>query len=155
MSLAPTTDATVVLLDQAEAQRLTAEIKSYAGVLWQKLKLAHDGQAWRALGYPSFVAYCETEFDMRKSQAYRLLHHADTLAELAEAAGLDSPMGENLSERTTRNLDVPAAAAAVADRVADLPDDATDAGPHPTEHEWAMGGLWDRMLTRRVDLEAS
>ena len=28
-------------------------------------------------------------------------------------------------------------------------------GPHPTEHEWAMGAVWDRMLARRCHLEAS
>lgn len=117
-----------VLMNEDEARKITADIKAWAGTLWKKLKEAHDGQAWRALGYSSWRDYIDTEFDMGKSQAYRLIAHANAVYELAEAAGLDpevSPMGDTLSERTTRALDIDEVCTAVRDAVMDLPRDAT------------------------------
>lgn len=117
----------LVLLDEAEARKLTAEIKSYAGVLWQKLHQAHEGQAWRAMGYPSWSAYIAAEFDISRSRGYQLVSHAKAVQELAEAVGAEvSTFVDTLTEGQTRNLDVPAAAAAIADRAAELPEDATD-----------------------------
>jgi len=106
-----------VLMTEDEARIITADIKAWAGTLWQKLKQAYDGQAWRALGYGSWRDYIDTEFDMGKSQAYRLLTHANAVYEIAEAAGLDpdelSPAGDTLTERVTRDLDVEAVVEAV------------------------------------------
>lgn len=49
MSLAPTTDATVVLLDQAEAQRLTAEIAHRDRLVRQRDTLSVEVTALDAL----------------------------------------------------------------------------------------------------------
>ena len=117
-----------VLLSQQEALALTAKIKGYTAELWRLLKQAHDGQAWRALEYSSWRRYIEDEFDLHKSQAYRLLSHANAVYALDDAAGLDhevSPMGDTFGERATRNLDVPAATEAVREAVRDLPPEAT------------------------------
>lgn len=126
--------APVEVLGRAEAEKLTAEIKAWAGTLWVKLRQAHDGQAWRSLGYPSWSEYVRVEFDMSRSRAYQLVSHARAVAELEVAAGIDvstdvdspgmSPIGDTLTEGATRDLDVPAAAEAVREAVADLPEDA-------------------------------
>ena len=113
-----------VLMSEDEARIITADIKAWAGTLWQKLKQAHDGQAWRALGYGSWRDYIDTEFEMGKSQAYRLLTHANAVYEIAEAAGLEpeevSPAGDTLSERVTRDLDIEAVIEAIRAAMAEI-----------------------------------
>lgn len=127
----PDTGEITVLMSEDEARSITAEIKAWAGTLWKKLKQAHDGQAWRALGYDSWRAYIDAEFDMGKSQAYRLLTHANAVYELAGAAGLTpdelSPAGDTIPERVTRGLDLDAVCEAIREAVMDLPRDATTA----------------------------
>lgn len=126
------TGEVVVLMDRDEAEKITAKIKSYAGVLYQLLGEAHDRQAWRALGYASWRAYVAAEFDMGKSHAYRLVSQARIVAELEDAAGIAevSPMGDSqplVTEREARDLapHIEQAKAEVADAVADLPADDT------------------------------
>lgn len=129
MTITTIDDATgeiTVLLDEDEARKLTATIKAHAGVLWRLLKEAHDGQAWRAMGYDSWAEYLRTEFDISRSRGYQLIAHADAVYELADAADLDMSTMVDIPERITRDLDVPAAAEAVAAAVADLPADATE-----------------------------
>ena len=111
-----------------EARRLTADIKAWAGTLWVKLKYAHDGKAYKAMGYSTWVDYLRDEFDISKSQGYRLLAHARTMDQLADAAGLyeASPIGD-IPEGQTRGIDLPSVADAIADQVHHLPHDATDA----------------------------
>jgi hypothetical protein len=138
VSLADTETGEIVhLLDRAEADALTAKIKSYAGSLWRLLGEAHDRQAWRSLGYSSWTEYVGTEFDMSRAYAYRLVSHAKAVAELDAAAGIAdpelSPMGD-IPERALRGVDVNAAATAIAEAIADLPSGAT------TEQRAAVAG---------------
>ena len=126
-----TRTTTIAPLDKRSAEKLTAEIKAWAGTLWLKLRQAHDGQAWKPLGYTSWADYVRVEFDMSRSYAYRLISHANAVAELEAAAGIGpgeevSPVGDTLPEGSTRDLDVPAATVSVAEAVADLDEDATD-----------------------------
>jgi hypothetical protein len=91
-----------------EARRLTDEVKADAQRLWAKLLSLYEGGAHTALGYASWADYCEQEFHMRKSHAYRLLQAAQVVHQLAR----QSPMGESLkvtsqvpeSERLAREL---------------------------------------------------
>ena len=122
-------DATTIApLDRRSAEKLTAEIKAWAGTLWLKLEAAYDGQAHHALGYATWADYLRTEFDISRSRGYQLVVHAKAVRALAETAGVDdmSTMVDTLPERTTRDLDVPAATVSVAEAVADLDEDATD-----------------------------
>ena len=123
-----TRTATIAPLDKRSAEKLTAEIKSWAGTLWLKLRQAHDGQAWKPLGYKSWAEYVRVEFDMSRSYAYQLVSHARAVEALAEAAGLPEVSGiaDTLPPDTTRYLDLPAATEAVVEAVADLDEDATD-----------------------------
>jgi hypothetical protein len=121
------TGEVVVLMTEAEARKITAEIKTWAGTLWLKIEAAHRGQAWRALGYESWGTYLEAEFDISRSRGYQLVAHARAVRALAEAAGIeDESTMWTPREGHTRHLDAEAVAADVAERAADLPDDATD-----------------------------
>jgi hypothetical protein len=89
-------------LGPSEARRLTDEVKRDAQALWTKLLRLYEGGAHQALNYPSWAAYCEAEFEIGKSHAYRLLEAGHVLAAL-EA---HSPMGDSvgLNERQAREL---------------------------------------------------
>jgi len=116
-----------VLMTEAEAQEITQKIKNYCGMVCVLVREAHDKQAWKALSYPSWSAYCKAEFDVSRSRSYQLVKHAEIAAGLADAAQADvSTMVDRLPERTTRDLDPEAVIAAAADAVADLPEDADE-----------------------------
>lgn len=89
-------------LTETQARRLTERIKKASSDLWRLLKESHDKEAWRTLGYESWIAYVEVECGLAKSHAYRLLRHASVVSALESAT--DSPAGEWLSERDTRDL---------------------------------------------------
>lgn len=114
------TGEVVVLMDRAAAEKITRDIKSWAGTLWLKIEEAHRGQAWRALGYASWAAYLDAEFDIGKSRGYQLVNHARAVRALAEAAGYDPESTRvDFHEKMTRDLDVDAVAAEVAEQVTD------------------------------------
>ena len=92
------------LLTRTEAEALTVKIREQAEVVWWLLKRAHDGRAYLALGYPSWATYVRAEFDMSRSNAYRLLAHAATIRDLAEVAGIPAE-AMSTSERYVRGLD--------------------------------------------------
>lgn len=49
-------------LTYAEARDLTDEIKGDLDAIWEKVKIAWHGKAWKALGRKSWDDYCATEF---------------------------------------------------------------------------------------------
>lgn len=112
----------VYVCDEAEARDLTEKIKASGERTCRLIKNAHDWRAWAALGYDSWRDYAMTELGVSQSQAYRVLDLARVAAAIEAAAG--SPMGE-LTEREARDLKphLPELTAAVADAVADLPED--------------------------------
>lgn len=60
-------------LSQKEARRLTDEVKTDARALWHRLIQLYEGNAHEALGYSAWHEYCDVEFGMEQSRAYRLL----------------------------------------------------------------------------------
>lgn len=50
-------------LSEAAARRLTDEIRTDLGNLWQKILRAWDGGAWDAMGYTGWQEYVSAEFD--------------------------------------------------------------------------------------------
>lgn len=79
----------------ADAARvLTEEVKADAATLWAKLLNLYEGAAHTALGYSSWANYCESEFDMGKSQSYRVLRSARVVAELPIG---NSPRSESVA----------------------------------------------------------
>lgn len=55
-------DVLVPLLSEDDARALTETIRLALTVAWDGLGRAYAGQAWRALDYPSWEAYCAAEF---------------------------------------------------------------------------------------------
>ena len=99
----PTTGEVVADCTPDEARQLTERIRSTADALWQLLAEAHDRGAWRALGYDTFKAYVEGEFQMSKRHAYRLLDQARVIDALTESAGVTHG-SLAVPERTAREL---------------------------------------------------
>jgi len=89
-------------LSETQARALTERIKGAAEDLWKLLYEAHEGKAWRVLGYDSWKSYVTTEFGMSEQHSYRLLDHATIMHALE--AGIGSPVGESVREGTTRAI---------------------------------------------------
>ena len=58
-------------MTKAAAEEVTEAIKSYATATWVLVKRAHDGKAWKSLGYSTWADYVKTEFDMSASRSYQ------------------------------------------------------------------------------------
>lgn len=74
-------------ITKAQARKLTDKIKSAADQLWSLLLEAHEGGAWKALGYKTWEAYIGAEFDMSRRQSYNLLDQGRIIREIESAAG--------------------------------------------------------------------
>ncbi len=74
--------ATSVPLTQDAARVLTDEVKADAAALWAKLLELYEGKAHSALGYSSWGAYYEAEFDGTANYGYRLLKSARVMEQL-------------------------------------------------------------------------
>lgn len=77
----------VPAMSRDEATKLTDLIRGAAEDLWKLLHEAHERKAWQALGYSSWAAYVETEFDMTRQHANRLVAQAEIVKELEAASG--------------------------------------------------------------------
>jgi hypothetical protein len=80
-------DADKALLDEggmtkAAAVELTDSIRASATATYILVKRAHDGKAWKALGYDTWSDYVIKEFDMTTSRSYQLLNQANVIKEL-------------------------------------------------------------------------
>jgi hypothetical protein len=75
-------------LTEAEARRLTDEIRDTGEQLGDLLSEAHDRRAWESLGYVNFAEYALAEFGMGKANAYKILAQETVSRELEEATGV-------------------------------------------------------------------
>jgi hypothetical protein len=112
----------VVLMTEAEADAVTAELKEAAtaaetsiAVYEAVLMRAHDGGAWKVKRYKSFRAYVEAESGVGKRRANQLAAHVKFKAELTAATG-GNPV-PTLNEKQSRQL-TPEAKDEVAQEVA-------------------------------------
>lgn len=117
-------DVTPAALSKTEATKLTKKIKEATDHLWYLLIDAHEGKAWRALGYASWEAYVKAEFGMGRSRSYQLLDQGKVVEALRDATG-DLSTSVDISEAAARDLkdDLPAVTGAIKARV--------DAGEDP------------------------
>jgi hypothetical protein len=114
---AATVHAAAGELDYEGALELTQRIKSTSSELWDLLLEAHQGKAWRALGYLSWRDYVGSEFQMSRSRAYQLVDQAIVIAEIEAAAGASTSV--DISEAAARDLKphLPDVVDAVKDRI--------------------------------------
>jgi hypothetical protein len=80
--------------DRASARQLTDEIKAAADNLWELLTEAWNAKAYASLGYKSWRAYIEAEFDFSRQYSYRLINQGQVIKQLREAAKV-SPVGDD------------------------------------------------------------
>jgi hypothetical protein len=94
----------LIRLTAIEARRLTDEVKADAQRLWAKLLSLYEGGAHIALGYSSWAAYCEQEFNIGKTRAHRLLQAARVINELPTGNSLQVTSQVPESEAIAREL---------------------------------------------------
>lgn len=73
-------------LTRDEAEEITNAIKSTAIALHALLARAHEGKAYRALGYGTWKEYIDSEFDFSTQRAYQLLNLDRTIKAIEEVA---------------------------------------------------------------------
>jgi len=97
-------------LTKAEAQTLTDRIRNAVEDIRKLVAKAHDGKAWKALGYRTWEDYVKTEFGISKRHADRLVQQGEVIQAIEDATSDLGPMGP-ISERAARELapDLPAA----------------------------------------------
>jgi predicted transcriptional regulator len=71
-------------LDAENARALTDQIKSRVETLWELIKAAYHGRAWIALGYESWDAYCDSEFQTSRLRLPRE-ERADVVVSLRDS----------------------------------------------------------------------
>lgn len=69
-----------------EAQTLTSAIRTSAIATYVLLSAAHEGRAYKAMGYSTWRDYVKTEFDMSVQNSYRLLNVATVISEIEKVA---------------------------------------------------------------------
>lgn len=92
------------VMSASEARAITDQIKEHTDAVWKLLTLAHEGRAWKPLGYETWAEYVAGEFSMSRAYSYRLLDQGRVIHAIEEAL---SPMGDipvELSEREARDI---------------------------------------------------
>lgn len=97
----------LILFTADQARRLTDEVKTDAAALWAKLLRLYEGGAHTALGYTSWGAYCDAEFDMGQSRAYQLLDAGRAVAKLPYSTIGGTPPNERVARELVPLLDEP------------------------------------------------
>lgn len=99
-----------VLLTRNEARALTNNIRQMGEDLAERLLEAHDGEAWRALHYTSWLAYVAKEFDFTTRRSYQLL----AVARVEKHTGqlVTSRVAERTVQHVARQADVQTAPSA-------------------------------------------
>lgn len=124
---APMKDVTPAQLSKAEARSLTDRIKTSVEDIRKLVAKAHDGKAWKPLGYSTWEDYVKSEFGISRRHADRLIEQGEVIEAIEAAVPDTGPMGP-ISERTTRELkdDLPSATAEIRERVerGEKPEDA-------------------------------
>lgn len=89
----------VVLLSKNKARALTDRIREVGEGFAALLLEAYEGEAWRVLGYQSWAAYIDGEFEFNRQYSYRLLVQGRVNQLLAEAGST-----LRVTEREARDL---------------------------------------------------
>lgn len=89
-------------MDVAEAEEITAAIRSTITATYVLLRRAHEGKAYKALGYETWKEYIAGEFDFSVQRSYQLLDLAKTV-EVIESA---TPEGTDVSLTEAQARDI-------------------------------------------------
>lgn len=72
-------------MSEAKARELTDAIRAAATATYVLLARAHEGKAYKALGYDTWADYVRNEFDITASRSYQLLDLSKVVREIEEA----------------------------------------------------------------------
>lgn len=115
-------------MSESEAQEITAAIRSAATAIYILLARAHEGKAYKALGYNTWADYVREEFEISPQRSYQLLDLSKTIKLIEEA----TPEGTKikLTEAQSRDLkrELPRITEKIREETIDLdPDEAGEA----------------------------
>ena len=105
-------------LTREEAEELTASIQSTVTAVYVMLARAHQGRAYRALGYDTWEQYVKDQFDFSVRKSYRLLNLAETVKAIEEAAPTDTPISITITEAQDIKRELPKVTARVKEETA-------------------------------------
>ncbi len=88
------------------ARDVTEKIKGAVADLWKLLEQMQGEELWRHLGYGSWKAYVEGEFDFGVRRSYQLLHHGKLLKELQARTDVHGGEENHISEAESRGVDL-------------------------------------------------
>lgn len=88
-------------LTAAGARALTDEVKRDTEALWLKIGRLYEEDAHVLLDYPSWDAYLEAEFNIKRARAYQLVA-AFRVNEIVQSTSGGLPEQTTLTERTAR-----------------------------------------------------
>lgn len=91
-------------LTKAEAQTLTDRIRDSIDKTYELVLTAYERKAWKALGYKTWEAYVQTEFDMSRRRSYQLLDQGRVIRAIEDAVGENVNHGTQISERDARGI---------------------------------------------------
>ena len=111
-------------LSKDKARELTNAIKAAAEATYVLLARAHQGKAYKALGYSTWADYVNQEFEISTQRSYQLLNLSKTIEALEAAA----PEGTEvkLTEAQARDIkrELPSITSKIAEETEDLDSDA-------------------------------
>lgn len=111
-------------LSKDKARELTNAIKAAAEATYVLLARAHQGKAYKALGYSTWAEYVNQEFEISTQRSYQLLNLSKTIEALEAAA----PEGTEvkLTEAQARDIkrELPSITSRIAEETEDLDSDA-------------------------------
>ena len=90
------------VMSKAAAIEVTDSIRASATATYILVKRAHDYQAWKAMGYPSWTDYVVHEFDMTASRSYQLINQANVISEIEKVVPEGSKI--TLTEKQARDI---------------------------------------------------
>lgn len=73
-------------MSESEAEEVTEAIRSTVTATYVLLARAHEGRAYKALGYDTWGEYVKEEFDFSTQRSYQLLDLAKTIKAIEEVA---------------------------------------------------------------------
>lgn len=119
-------DENILTLD--EAREITDAIRSTATATWVLLARAHEGQAYKSLGYSSWADYVAEEFDMSTQRSYQLLDLSKAVRLIEENVPDGTPV--KLTEAQARDIkrELPRITERIQEETRDMsPEDASNA----------------------------
>lgn len=116
-----------IQMSEAKARELTDAIRAAATATYVLLAQAHEGKAYKALGYDTWADYVREEFDISASRSYQLLDLSKAVRMIEEA----TPEGTVVKLTEAQARDIKRELPAITERIREEvhgqdPDEASD-----------------------------